>query len=81
MITIEENEFGFHALEVGSFTVILSSHKSLCERMARILSSCRNMPYRTAIKTIIEDIGFDEEYAKKVYHALCETSNMPTTVQ
>ena len=81
MITIEEKEMGLYVLQVSSLTVIMSNHKSLCERMARILSSCRNMPYRGAIKSIMEDIGFDEEHSKKIYHALCETSSVPATLQ
>ena len=81
MIEIEEIEGGWHKLIVGGKTVIGSFDPGICKRMARILSECRNMQPRAAIRRLMDEIGYDEEdNAKYVYSLLFDapTQKAPT---
>lgn len=66
---------GLHHLYVNGATISTAGDRGIVEREARILEHCRNIPYRAAIKCLMEDIGFGEENAKLMYIKLTEHRN------
>jgi len=77
MIEIVEIERGWE-LRISGHRWITSYDRGVCERYARIVARCRELPYRAAIKTLMEDIGYSEEVAKGVYIDITEHRNTGT---
>jgi len=77
-IDVEETAPGLWRVTVGGIGVLSSNQKGVVERTARIVSEARNRPYREGIKMLIEEIGFDEDFAKEVYHEIYAHRNSHT---
>lgn len=59
-------------LLVNGNPIIASWDEGVCKRYARIVEHCRNIPYRVAIRTLMDDIGFCEDNAKLAYIDITE---------
>ena len=74
MIEVLETEEWWQ-VTVNGRLIATSPEEGICKRYARVLSECRNIPHRQAIKRLIEDIGYCEETAEFMYRQLFEYRN------
>lgn len=57
-------------LEIWGETYFIAESEGVVKRTARIFSEAINMPYKNAIHTLINDIGYNEEEAKIMLNRL-----------
>ncbi len=63
----ECNHCGGYHLDFGEVTILTSNEKGVCQRNARILSKARDLPFRSVVKLLMEEIGYGEDTAQAMY--------------